>query len=142
MVNKKFPEIRDDHAFTLFKSDHPDYADGAQERDFIYVADAVEASLWLLDNPRVNGVFNVGTGIARTWNDLASAMFKALDKSENISYIEMPENLKNQYQYHTLADVSKLRAAGYENKFMTLEDSIHDYVQNYLLPDLHLREKS
>ncbi len=142
LVNKKFPEIENGQVFTLFKSDHPDYADGAQERDFIYVDDAVDASLWLLDNPQANGVFNVGTGIARTWNDLASAMYKALDKTENISYIEMPDNLKNQYQYHTLANISKLRAAGYAKEFSSLEDSIQDYIQNYLVPDLHLREET
>ena len=141
VINKKFPEITSGQAFTLFKSDHPDYADGDQERDFIYVDDAAEVSLWLLENPQANGVFNVGTGVARTWNDLASSMYKALDRNEEIIYIDMPANLKNRYQYHTQADVSKLRAAGYSKDFSSLENSIQDYVRNFLLPDLHLREE-
>ena len=140
VINKKFPEIKRGQAFTLFKSDHPDYADGDQNRDFIYVDDAADVTLWLLDNSQVNGVFNVGTGTARSWNDLARAMYKAMGTAEDISYIDMPKNLKNRYQYHTQAEVSKLRAAGYGNEFSSLEDSIQDYVRNFLLPDLHLRE--
>ncbi len=140
VVNKKFPEIKDNSPFTLFKSYNSSYADGGQERDFIYVKDAVDASLWLLGNPQAKGVFNIGTGIARTWNDLARAMFKSLEMPENISYIEMPDNLRNQYQYHTQADMSRLRDAGYTNEFTTLENSIDDYIKNYLLPDMHLRE--
>lgn len=141
VVNKKFPEIRRGLSFTLFKSDHPDYADGDQERDFIYVDDAADVTLWLLDNSHVNGVFNVGAGVARTWNDLASAIYKALGTTADIDYIEMPDNLKNRYQYHTQADISKLRTAGYGKEFSSLENSIEDYVRNFLLPDLHLREK-
>lgn len=140
VVNKKFPEIRDDGPFTLFKSYHPSYEDGGQERDFVYVKDAVEASLWLLENPQAHGVFNIGSGIARNWNDLARAMFKSLDKREAIVYIDMPENLRNQYQYHTQADLSRLRSAGYSQAFTTLEDSIDDYIKNYLIPDAHLGE--
>ena len=140
VINKKFADVKDGKPFTLFKSDHPDYADGAQERDFIYVADAVTATLWLLDNSHANGVFNVGTGTARNWNDVARAMSAALELSENIAYIDMPENLKGRYQYHTEADISKLRDNGYEEAFLSLEDSIADYVRNYLVPDHHLNQ--
>lgn len=138
VVNKKFPDIRDDQPFTLFKSYHPEYPDGGQERDFIYVKDAVDISLWLLDNSTANGVFNVGTGIARTWNDLARAMFKALGKPEKIAYIDMPDGLRDQYQYHTKADISKLRSAGYNKPFTSLEDAIEDYIREHLLPNRHL----
>jgi ADP-L-glycero-D-manno-heptose 6-epimerase len=138
VINKKFPRIRDGGSFTLFRSYHPNYTDGGQERDFIYVKDAVNATLWLLEQPTAGGVFNLGTGIARTWNDLARAMFIALRKPEQISYIEMPENLRNQYQYHTRAIMTRLRSAGYTKEFITLEDAIHDYVVNHLVPDKHL----
>ncbi len=141
VVNKKFPEISEDLPFTLFKSYDPSYPDGGQERDFIYVKDAVDVSLWLLENTIANGVFNVGTGVARTWNDLARAMFVALKKPEQISYIDMPEKLRNQYQYHTQADMSKLRSVGYRRRFTSLEEAIEDYVQNYLLPNKHLGEE-
>ena len=140
VVNKKFPEVRDEGRIVLFKSHHPDYADGGQKRDFIYVKDAVDATLWLLDHPEANGVFNIGTGVARTWNDVARPMFHALKKPVNITYVDMPENLRNQYQYHTEADISKLRSAGYAAAFTPLEDAITDYVCNHLVPDRHLGE--
>jgi ADP-L-glycero-D-manno-heptose 6-epimerase len=140
VMNKKFPDVRDEGKITLFKSHHPDYPDGGQERDFIYVKDAVDATLWLLDHPAANGVFNVGTGTAETWNDVARPMFQALQKPVNIEYVDMPENLRNQYQYHTKADISKLRAAGYSSRFTPLDEAITDYVRNYLLPDRHLGE--
>ena len=88
--------------------------------------------------PEAAGVFNVGTGLARSWNDLARAMFSALQLPERISYIEMPDNLREQYQYHTRADVAKLRAAGYERDFCSLEKAVSDYVQGHLLLDKHL----
>lgn len=140
VVNKKFPEVRDEGRITLFKSHRPDYPDGGQERDFIYVKDAVDATLWLLDHPSANGVFNIGTGVAETWNDVARAMFQALRQPENIRYIDMPDNLRNQYQYHTKADISKIRAAGYAAAFTPLAIAINDYVCNHLAPDRHLGE--
>ncbi len=140
VVNRKFPEVRDEGRITLFKSYHPGYADGGQERDFICVHDAVDATLWLLDHPEVGGVFNVGTGEARTWNDLARPMFRALGRPENIVYIEMPGTLRPQYQYHTRADISRLRAAGYTRPFTPLDAAVEDYVRNHLVPDLHLNE--
>ncbi len=140
VVNKKFPDLRDGHGISLFRSYRPNYPDGGQERDFIYVGDVVAVTLWMLENAEVSGVFNVGTGIARSWNDLARAMFSALQLPESISYIEMPGNLRDQYQYHTCADVAKLRAAGYSAGFLTLEQAVPDYVRNFLMPDRHLGE--
>ena len=140
VVNKKFPEIRDTGKITLFKSYRPNYADGAQERDFVYVRDVVDITLWFLEQKDVSGVFNVGTGLARTWNDMARAMCGALYRPTAIRYVEMPENLRNQYQYHTKADVTKLRRAGYDRPFTSLEDSINDYIRGFLAPDRHLGE--
>ncbi len=108
-------------------------------RDFVYVKDAVDAALWFLDNPEVNGVFNIGTGIARTWNDVAKSMFLAAGKKPKIAYIEIPDVLKGRYQSYTLADTRKLKRVGYKKPFMNLEDSIADYVKNYLMPHQHLQ---
>lgn len=138
VMNKKFPEIQQGEPMRLFKSDNPDYEDGGQKRDFLYIKDAVAATLFFLDNPSVTGVFNVGTGKARTWNDVAKAMFAALNQGPNIEYIDMPPELKGQYQYFTQADISKLRAAGFKDEMTSLEDAVADYVQNYLISHKHL----
>lgn len=127
-----FEQIRDTGILKLFKSYHPDYADGEQKRDFIYVKDCVNALWWLLNNKSVNGIFNLGTGTARTWNDLGKAVFAAMDRETNIEYIEMPDSLRNQYQYFTEAPMEKLRATGCPLPQFTLETAIADYVQNYL----------
>lgn len=140
VINKKYPDIRDIGSISLFKSCHPDYGHGDQERDFIYVKDAVEMTLWLFECPEINGVFNVGTGRARTWNDVANAMFAAVGKTPQIEYVDMPEDLAKQYQYHTEARMAKIMQAGYDRELTSLEDSIADYVQNYLAPDRHYGE--
>jgi ADP-L-glycero-D-manno-heptose 6-epimerase len=140
VINKKFAEVRDSGSITLFKSYHPAYADGSQERDFIYVRDVADATLWFLDHPEASGVFNIGTGEARTWNDVARAMFAALTKPADIRYVDMPANLREQYQYHTQADITKLRRTGYGASFTPLEHAILDYVRRFLVMDLHLRE--
>lgn len=127
-----FEQIRDTGVLKLFKSYHPDYAHGEQKRDFIYVKDCVNALWWLLNNKSVNGIFNLGTGTARTWNDLGKAVFAAMDRETNIEYIEMPDSLRNQYQYFTEAPMEKLRATGCPLPQFTLETAIADYVQNYL----------
>ncbi len=119
----------------LFKSYRVDYKDGEQCRDFIYVKDAVKATLCFLEKRDANGIFNVGTGIPRNFNDLASAVFSALGKTENIEYIDMPEGLEKRYQYYTCAEVEKLRAAGFSDEFATLEDAVQDYIANYLEKD-------
>ncbi len=116
----------------LFKSHRPDYQDGEQMRDFIYVKDAVDVTLFLLENKNVGGLFNCGTGIARTWRDLVTAVYSAMGHPPQIEYIDMPEHLQGKYQYFTEAKPDKLRAAGYSKPFTTLEDGIRDYVQNYL----------
>jgi ADP-L-glycero-D-manno-heptose 6-epimerase len=110
----------------------PEYADGEQLRDFIYVQDAVDMTLFFFDNPNLSGLFNIGTGEARTWNDLVIAVFVAMGCRPNVEYIDMPESILNQYQYFTQADISKLRSAGYGRQITSLEDAISDYVQNYL----------
>jgi len=132
VVHKAFEQIRDTGGASLFKSYRPDYADGEQVRDFIYVKDAVNVTLFFMENPDAAGLFNCGTGKARSWNDLAKSVFAALNKKSNIKYIEMPEHLKNQYQYHTEAVMQKLKAAGYAKPFQSLEDGVRDYVQNHL----------
>jgi len=129
VVCKKFKIARDKKLITLFKSYRDDCKDGEQKRDFIYVKDAVDVMYWFFMNPDKTGIFNLGTGIARSWNDLAHAMFGALDVDGNIEYVEMPENLMPIYQYFTEAKMEKLRGAGCDYKFQTLEDSVKDYTK-------------
>ena len=135
MVSKAWKQIRAEGKLQLFKSHRDEYADGEQVGDFIYVRDAVAMTLFLADNPDLNGIFNVGCGSARTWNDLATAVFKALDKPVDIEYVPMPEELRGKYQYHTELDMSKMRQAGFSAPAATLEDAVADYVQNYLEPE-------
>jgi ADP-L-glycero-D-manno-heptose 6-epimerase len=130
---KAFNTIKDTGAFSLFKSHRPDYKDGEQKRDFVYVKDGCEIMWWLLQNHSVNGLFNVGSGAARSWNDLLNAVFTAMGKPINISYIDMPTELQSQYQYFTEAPMKKLRDAGFKGQLHTLEEGVRDYVQNHLL---------
>ena len=132
MVIKSYEQIIKDGYVKLFKSENPKYKDGEQKRDFIYVKDVVDVVFWFLKNEK-QGIYNLGSGVANTWNSLVNAVFKALNKSPKIKYIDMPEELKNKYQYYTKAEMSKLRNAGYSQPFTTLEDAIKDYVQNYLI---------
>jgi ADP-L-glycero-D-manno-heptose 6-epimerase len=132
IINKAYPGIRDTGTMSLFKSYRNDYADGEQKRDFIYIKDAVEMTLYFLDKPNVNGLFNIGTGVVRSWNDVAGALFAAADKKPSIKYIPMPEAIRDKYQYYTCADLTKLRNAGCDHECDTLENSIADYVGNYL----------
>lgn len=132
MVNKAYGQIKRAGKIRLFKSDNPNFRDGEQLRDFIYVWDAVEMTIFFLEKREINGIFNVGTGIPRTWNDLAKAVFSALGIEPNIEYIEMPEELKGKYQYYTKADIDKIRKAGYLKETVSLEDAVRDYVKNYL----------
>ncbi len=137
-VHKAFEQIRETGRVRLFQSHRPDYEDGRQLRDFIYVKDAVEMTLFFAEHPEANGLFNIGTGQARTWNDMAAAVFEAMGKPAEIEYIPMPETLRDQYQYYTQADISKLRATGYRQPVTPLEEAIGDYVKNYLLPGKYL----
>jgi ADP-L-glycero-D-manno-heptose 6-epimerase len=137
LVNKAFDEINATGMVGLFKSANPEYKDGEFGRDFVYVKDAVEMTLHFLENDE-GGLFNVGSGRMNTWNALAAAIFKALDREPNIQYIDMPEHLRDRYQYHTQADLSRIRDFGYTAETTTLDESIADYVRNYLIPGKHL----
>lgn len=135
VVHKAFEQIRDEGFVRLFKSKNPEYKDGEQMRDFIYVKDAVDMTLWFLKNTDKNGLYNIGSGKARTWNDLVTALFKALTKPANIKYIEMPKHLEQKYQYFTEAKMDKIRKAGYTKPLRSLEDGVTDYVKEYLLKE-------
>ena len=137
-ILKAFEQINSKGKVGLFKSYNPEYADGEYVRDFIYVKDAVDMTLFFYDNPGVTGLFNIGTGRARSWNDLVKAVFAAMGKKPNIEYIDMPESIRNQYQYFTEADITKLKQTGYNKKNTPLEDAVKDYVQNYLQKDGYL----
>jgi len=137
-VLKAFEQINATGKVRLFKSYRPKYKDGEQMRDFLYVKDAVDMTLFFLDNAKLNGLFNIGTGKARTWNDLVKAVFAAMDKKPSIEYIDMPDSIRNQYQYFTEADITKLKQAGYDKEPTPLENSIKDYVQNYLLKSKYM----
>ncbi len=116
----------------LFQSHHPDYADGGQLRDFIWVGDCVDVMLWLLDHPAVSGLLNVGTGKARSFADLARAVFAATGRPENISFVPTPQDIREKYQYFTEATTERLRAAGYAKPFTELEDGVARYVKDFL----------
>ncbi len=138
MVCKGYEQIRDTGQVKLFKSDRPEFADGGQRRDFLYVKDAVAMTLWLLDHPEHHGIFNVGTGVSTDWNRLMAAIFSAMDRPPAIEYIDMPPHIAKAYQYDTCADMTKLRNAGYAAGGTAVEDAVRDYVVNYLATEKHL----
>jgi len=138
MVCKGYEQVRDEGLVKLFKSDRPQFADGGQQRDFVYVKDAVAMSLWLMDNVQANGIFNVGTGAANDWNTLMSAIFGAIGKEPDIEYVDMPEHLKGKYQYFTEAKMDKLRGVGCEVPITPIADAVKDYVVNHLVTGEHL----
>ena len=133
VVHKAFEQVRDAGKVRLFKSLNPKYKDGEQMRDFVYVKDAVDMTLFFLDKPDINGIYNVGAGKARTWNDLVTSLFNAVGKPVNIEYIDLPNHLADKYQYFTEANLGKIKNAGYEKSTISLEDGVTDYVKNYLL---------
>ncbi|MBU0559717.1 MAG: ADP-glyceromanno-heptose 6-epimerase [Bacteroidetes bacterium] len=138
VVHKAFEQIKETGSVNLFKSYKAEYKDGEQLRDFIYIKDAVNMILYFLENKTKNGLFNIGTGQARSWNDLVNSIFKAVDKDTNINYIEMPAELQGKYQYFTQANLKKMKDAGYDKPTMTLEEGIKDYIENYLEKDKYL----
>ena len=140
VVNKSFAQVTDTGVIRLFKSYRPEYRDGEQRRDFLYVKDAVRMTLHLAENPQAAGIFNIGSGKAHTWNELARALFSALGREPRIEYVEMPETIRDKYQYFTEAKIDKLRSFGYAQPITPLGDSVRDYVQNYLLPGKALGE--
>lgn len=135
LINKAYPGVRDQGEIRLFQSHREDYGHGEQRRDFIYVKDAVEMTLFFLDHPEVNGIFNIGAGEARTWNEVAAALFQAVGKPGDIEYIPMPEGLRAKYQYFTRAEMAKLRKAGGDHVPMSLEAAVGEYVTDYLEPE-------
>lgn len=132
VVFKAFHQIVETGRVKLFKSYRNEYRDGEQMRDFVYVLDCVNIMWWFLQHPEATGIFNLGSGTARTWNDLAKAVFSALGRKTLIEYIEMPESIRDRYQYFSEARMEKLASAGCSLKFRSLEDAVHDYVVNYL----------
>ncbi len=132
LVAKRFDDAKSGRAIRLFKSHRDGIADGEQMRDFIYVDDAVAVMLWLIERPAVSGIFNVGTGRARSFRDLVEAMFRALGSKPNIEYIEMPVAIRDKYQYFTQSEMENLRRAGYSAAFTSLEESVGRYVTEFL----------
>ncbi|HEY5770302.1 MAG TPA: ADP-glyceromanno-heptose 6-epimerase [Terrimicrobium sp.] len=141
LVCKAYDQIVNTGKIRLFKSYRAQYGDGEQMRDFIYVKDAVAMTLHLAESPAAAGLYNIGAGVARTWKDLANALFNALNIPPNIEFIEMPESIRNQYQYYTCADISKLRSTNYETPTTSLEDAVRDYAINYLKPGKRLGDE-
>jgi ADP-L-glycero-D-manno-heptose 6-epimerase len=133
--SKAFTDASAGLTATLFKSHHPDYEDGGQLRDFIWVGDCVNVVLWLLENPKVSGLFNCGTGQARSFRDLVTAVYDAMGKQADINYVPTPEEIRDKYQYYTQADMSRLVAAGYDKPFTSLEDGVGAYVRDFLSTD-------
>ena len=138
VVHKSFGQVRETGVIRLFKSYRKDYRDGEQKRDFLYVKDAVAMTLHLAANEKAGGLFNIGSGAARTWLDLARAVFTALKREPEIEFIEMPESIRDKYQYFTEANLGRLRAADYSAPVTSLEDAVSDYIRNYLVSDKRL----
>ncbi|MFD1468849.1 ADP-glyceromanno-heptose 6-epimerase [Hymenobacter caeli] len=135
VVLHAFNQIQQDGSMTLFKSHNPDYVDGGQMRDFVYVKDVVEVCFFLLHHRKDSGIYNLGSGTARTFMDLALNTFEAMGRPADIYFKDTPEDIRDKYQYYTQADMQKLKSIGYPNAFASLEEGIRDYVQQYLLPE-------
>ncbi|MFO1439294.1 MAG: ADP-glyceromanno-heptose 6-epimerase [Verrucomicrobiaceae bacterium] len=142
LVHKACGQILATGKVQLFKSHRPDYKHGEQMRDFLYVKDAIRMTLHLAETPSAGGLFNLGSGKAHTWIELATAIFTALGKAPNIEFIDMPEHLQSKYQYYTCADIAKLRASGFTQDITALTEAVRDYVQGYLVPDKRLGDEN
>jgi ADP-L-glycero-D-manno-heptose 6-epimerase len=138
VVHKAYAQIQNTGSVELFKSHHPDFRDGEQQRDFLYVKDAVNATIHLATEPQAAGIFNIGSGIASTWIDLVTPIFHALDLPVSIQFIDMPEALRGKYQYRTLADTSRLKSCGWAGPEFTLDAAVRDYVSHHLISDRRL----
>ena len=141
VVLRSWEQITASGKMQLFRSYKPEYADGEQLRDFLYVKDAVKMVEFLFNNPKAAGLYNIGSGMAESWNHLVKAAFAALQKPVNIEYIDMPESLRDRYQYYTCARIDKLRSLGYGEKSMTLDEAVADYLVNYLETGLYLGDE-
>jgi len=142
VVYKAFHQIQETGAVSLFKSYKAEYPDGGQKRDFLYVKDAVDATIFLAENVDGGGLYNIGSGEPNTWLALVNAIFGALGRQPSVKFIDMPDYLRPKYQYFTCADISKLRAAGFSKKITTLADAVADYVRQYLVPGRHLGDEA
>ncbi len=138
LVHKAYGQVRETGSVRLFRSHRPDYRDGEQRRDFLYVKDCVEMTLHLAAHRDAGGVYNLGSGVANTWLDLAGALFAAMGRPPAIEFVDMPESIRDKYQYHTRADIGKLRATGYDAPVTPLADAVRDYVAGYLAHDRRL----
>jgi len=138
VIFHSFHQIRKDGVVKLFKSHRPDYKDGQQLRDFVYVKDVIKVCYWLMENQPASAIYNLGTGIARSFEDLVKATYGGLDRTANIRYVDMPEDIRDKYQYYTQANMKKLRDAGYGAAFYSLEEGVDDYVRNYLAKEAFL----
>ena len=132
IVLKIYEKVQSKKSIKLFKSHSKDYKDGEQLRDFIYVKDVIKVINWFINNPKRSGLFNVGSGLPRSFKDVTNAVFRNFNYPKRITYIDTPRNIRNQYQYYTKAEMIKLRRLGFKDKFFSLEDGINDYVNNYL----------
>jgi ADP-L-glycero-D-manno-heptose 6-epimerase len=135
VIARNFALVERGDPLRLFRSYNAQYADGGQMRDFIYVRDCVDVILWFLENAKISGLYNLGTGQARTWMDLGKALYGALGRPANVEIIDMPVELQSKYQYFTQANMGRLRAIGYRRPFTSLEDGIGEYVKKYLIKD-------
>jgi ADP-L-glycero-D-manno-heptose 6-epimerase len=142
LVHKACGQILATGKVQLFKSHRPDYQHGEQMRDFLYVKDAIRMTLHLAETSSAGGLFNLGSGKAHTWIELATAIFTALGKEPVIEFIDMPEHLQSKYQYYTCADIAKLRASGFTQDITALTEAVRDYVQGYLVPDKRLGDEN
>ncbi|MFC5408123.1 ADP-glyceromanno-heptose 6-epimerase [Larkinella bovis] len=138
VIYHAFCQIKQKGSMKLFRSHNPNFADGEQMRDFIYVKDVIDVCVFLMHHRRNSGIYNLGSGKARTFLDLANNTFRAMGVMAEIEFVDTPEDIRDKYQYYTQASMSKLRSIGYDQHFQTLEEGIQDYVQNYLMPGKHL----
>ena len=142
LVHKAYGQVRDTGRVRLFRSHRPDYRDGEQRRDFLYVKDCVAMTLHLAAARRAGGLYNLGSGVASTWLELAGALFAAVGQAPDVEFIDMPAAIRDKYQYFTRADVGKLRDAGYTAPVTPLADAVRDYVAGYLVPDRRLGDEA
>ncbi|HSG07078.1 MAG TPA: ADP-glyceromanno-heptose 6-epimerase [Longimicrobiales bacterium] len=132
VVTKAYPGAAAGEPVTLFRSHHPDYPDGGQMRDFVYVKDCVDVMIWLMEHPEVDGLFNLGTGKAQTWLELMGALYAAVGREMQVEWKDTPEDIRDKYQYFTQAEMGRLRAAGYDQPFRSVEEGVEDYVKQHL----------